>query len=129
MSFGIDFTKLQENAEQVEINKIVKNKLANVNKKNEDIEIFTNIVYGKDVSKYGKRVDTVMDNIKLLAGMANDGNTQAKAELNAIRTITIQQPLEKRLAINSAMGNVTKVLRSEERRVGKECRSRWSPYH
>ena len=24
---------------------------------------------------------------------------------------------------------VVKVLRSEERRVGKECRSRWSPYH
>ena len=24
---------------------------------------------------------------------------------------------------------VTKVARSEERRVGKECRSRWSPYH
>src|SRR2546430_17462408 len=23
----------------------------------------------------------------------------------------------------------TEVLRSEERRVGKECRSRWSPYH
>ena len=28
-------------------------------------------------------------------------------------------------------GGVTKevCLRSEERRVGKECRSRWSPYH
>ena len=24
---------------------------------------------------------------------------------------------------------ITSVLRSEERRVGKECRSRWSPYH
>src|SRR5258708_39062470 len=24
---------------------------------------------------------------------------------------------------------VTKIYRSEERRVGKECRSRWSPYH
>jgi len=24
---------------------------------------------------------------------------------------------------------VTSVSRSEERRVGKECRSRWSPYH
>ena len=24
---------------------------------------------------------------------------------------------------------IEKVLRSEERRVGKECRSRWSPYH
>ena len=23
----------------------------------------------------------------------------------------------------------TTLLRSEERRVGKECRSRWSPYH
>ena len=23
----------------------------------------------------------------------------------------------------------TKPYRSEERRVGKECRSRWSPYH
>ena len=28
-----------------------------------------------------------------------------------------------------ADGTVTRVLRSEERRVGKECRSRWSPYH
>ena len=24
---------------------------------------------------------------------------------------------------------INKLLRSEERRVGKECRSRWSPYH
>ena len=24
---------------------------------------------------------------------------------------------------------VVRVARSEERRVGKECRSRWSPYH
>ena len=23
----------------------------------------------------------------------------------------------------------SEVIRSEERRVGKECRSRWSPYH
>ena len=24
---------------------------------------------------------------------------------------------------------LTAIVRSEERRVGKECRSRWSPYH
>ena len=24
---------------------------------------------------------------------------------------------------------ITEIKRSEERRVGKECRSRWSPYH
>src|SRR3712207_8684869 len=27
------------------------------------------------------------------------------------------------------IANITKGYRSEERRVGKECRSRWSPYH
>src|SRR3989454_9750508 len=31
--------------------------------------------------------------------------------------------------INTVAGNKSTVLRSEERRVGKECRSRWSPYH
>ena len=28
-----------------------------------------------------------------------------------------------------AVGKITVKPRSEERRVGKECRSRWSPYH
>ena len=27
------------------------------------------------------------------------------------------------------IGIIRKMMRSEERRVGKECRSRWSPYH
>ena len=29
----------------------------------------------------------------------------------------------------SAVAAAMKHFRSEERRVGKECRSRWSPYH
>src|SRR5260221_2628797 len=28
-----------------------------------------------------------------------------------------------------ALAMIARVKRSEERRVGKECRSRWSPYH
>ena len=32
------------------------------------------------------------------------------------------------LGLNAGLGNFG-VTRSEERRVGKECRSRWSPYH
>ena len=28
-----------------------------------------------------------------------------------------------------AKGDIMSTMRSEERRVGKECRSRWSPYH
>ena len=30
---------------------------------------------------------------------------------------------------NPVKGPYPKQYRSEERRVGKECRSRWSPYH
>ena len=29
----------------------------------------------------------------------------------------------------SVMARFAELCRSEERRVGKECRSRWSPYH
>ena len=29
----------------------------------------------------------------------------------------------------ATLGNFSASTRSEERRVGKECRSRWSPYH
>ena len=32
-------------------------------------------------------------------------------------------------AIESILNQTMKEWRSEERRVGKECRSRWSPYH
>ena len=35
---------------------------------------------------------------------------------------------ERLLSILSTKENVN-LQRSEERRVGKECRSRWSPYH
>ena len=31
--------------------------------------------------------------------------------------------------IDALGGEMGKNIRSEERRVGKECRSRWSPYH
>ena len=33
------------------------------------------------------------------------------------------------MAQNKLHGNAGCNMRSEERRVGKECRSRWSPYH
>ena len=32
-------------------------------------------------------------------------------------------------AVASNIALFSRALRSEERRVGKECRSRWSPYH
>ena len=36
---------------------------------------------------------------------------------------------EVRIVGDEVEPNVYPIARSEERRVGKECRSRWSPYH
>ena len=41
-----------------------------------------------------------------------------------IEELTTEEIIKKILDNNLDAG-----LRSEERRVGKECRSRWSPYH
>src|SRR3712207_7580794 len=38
-------------------------------------------------------------------------------------------PEKVRLMQRNWIGRSEGLLRSEERRVGKECRSRWSPYH
>ena len=34
-----------------------------------------------------------------------------------------------KIKIDLDPNDIEKEIRSEERRVGKECRSRWSPYH
>ena len=55
--------------------------------------------------------------IILLSGVVGFGAGYAGSHLSNNANVTIQQQTNKS---NS---------RSEERRVGKECRSRWSPYH
>ena len=79
-------------------------------------------------------------------GQASDIEIQArhiqkiKAKLNKILSENTGKPLEviekdtdrdNWMSAEEAKeyGLVDQVIRSEERRVGKECRSRWSPYH
>ena len=52
----------------------------------------------------------------------------AKISGNKKVTMIPQKELEKTTGYVHGANNPV-VLRSEERRVGKECRSRWSPYH
>ena len=40
-----------------------------------------------------------------------------------------QAPAKIELSLGGVRDKHPEQLRSEERRVGKECRSRWSPYH
>ena len=53
---------------------------------------------------------------------------------NAGKSTLLNALLKEKIAImsdkpNTTRNNISGILRSEERRVGKECRSRWSPYH
>ena len=49
--------------------------------------------------------------------------------LNATRTFQTQTDLQDAVDDICEVFPTLKLERSEERRVGKECRSRWSPYH
>ena len=104
----MDFKNMQQTAEQAEIN----SKIKPVQTKG--VEIFSAIVNGKDVSKYGKQVDAVMDYMKKLGKRAMNGDASAKAEINSMRTVMVQTPLLQRLNLFSFMGNVTNVAPNEE---------------
>ena len=52
-----------------------------------------------------------------------------KTENKNMRIMEPGNTTEEREAKGTKYKPVQPVVRSEERRVGKECRSRWSPYH
>ena len=57
-------------------------------------------------------------------------STQRKAVINSILAMFITKTEQKAASLSPQGGAVRKSrVRSEERRVGKECRSRWSPNH
>ena len=57
------------------------------------------------------------------------GNTKALEELDIDQFGAALKPLSEETKAQLNLPYGLEVARSEERRVGKECRSRWSPYH
>ena len=55
-------------------------------------------------------------------GLQPGGRVQTVVDEAVLSYCAPKVPLDTEYLIRSA-------IRSEERRVGKECRSRWSPYH
>src|SRR3989441_12984195 len=58
------------------------------------------------------------------APLASSGAVTQQEVDNAVQTDSANVAM-----VKAAAANVANARRSEERRVGKECRSRWSPYH
>src|SRR3989475_11622304 len=56
---------------------------------------------------------------------------QDKPPRRGVDSITVPGAVSAWVALNERFGKLPfdALMRSEERRVGKECRSRWSPYH
>src|SRR3712207_9099389 len=85
---------------------------------------YTTLFRSVDFSSYNDRInDLRAQNDKLRAD-----NQQLSDELIAARNRqpeTVTEVITAPLALFFEIGKA----RSEERRVGKECRSRWSPYH
>jgi len=94
---------------ETELNSINSNETTKQN-----IEIFTSMVKGQDVSAYGKKVDDIANYMTALAKRAVAGDTKAGNEINAIRTIMIQAPLVDKLNLFNLMGEVIQVGKNEE---------------
>ena len=67
----------------------------------------------------------------LLAGCASTGidSDDPHAPIHEGRSPAQMSGATSSAEMDAAPGKSETQLRSEERRVGKECRSRWSPYH
>ena len=87
---------------------------------NRIVECVPNFSEGRDLQKIDRIVAPFRgkQGVKLL-DYSND------EDHNRLVVTVVGEPEPLRDAVLEAIG----VARSEERRVGKECRSRWAPYH
>ena len=88
--------------------------------------VFISPLVGKWIDQHGSglllSISSLLTGI-LAVGLSLVGNPAAFFSIYVPGRMIFSGPLE--LGIPTAISN----WRSEERRVGKECRSRWSPYH
>src|SRR5258708_39320056 len=70
------------------------------------------------MTKFTDSLNEIVALCNAVIGVLNDVHTNVWAVLLVILAVGLFH-----------VGRDSAALRSEERRVGKECRSRWSPYH
>ena len=85
----------------------------------------------KELEQLKKRAEALDEQMSALRQSLGEGYAENKGYKELVKQFETVNSLvsagtEKINFYAQAMNNMT---RSEERRVGKECRSRWSPYH
>ena len=66
---------------------------------------------------------------KILALLRREDIAAERVSLSSRHTLTFPELTIDGRSQQAFQNGTALALRSEERRVGKECRSRWSPYH
>ena len=61
--------------------------------------------------------------------MTRDDLHQVLVRILGSNNVYYHPPVNLKISYPAIVYEKTQLTRSEERRVGKECRSRWSPYH
>ena len=79
-------------------------------------------------NEYLKIKNNYADDNKYLAVITKNG-IWIKDNFDDGTIIINADKIDGKYLVNSSITKFDKNFRSEERRVGKECRSRWSPYH
>ena len=79
-------------------------------------------------------VNIARGDVAVVCGPSGSGKSTLIKTVNGLEPVQQGRIVVDGTEVTSAVTNLPKlrsrvVLRSEERRVGKECRSRWSPYH
>ena len=93
------------------------------NKTSPVVEIFSAMVNGEELSRFGAKADKAVEYIKNLGSRADNGDTSAMAELNTLRRFVMEAPIMEELKMLSIFGTYQNVGFDEtiEREVYNEA--------